>query len=307
VTRIDWGAKDQGTGSMAATGIFVGLVTLDMIYGTSTPLNANEKRVANSVVLAAGGPATNAAVTCQHLGTSAHLCAALGCHPLSTVIRQDLTQQQVTLHDLMPALTDPPPFSSIVVTTESGDRAVISRNAVGRTPVEPVMPEAILNQADILLVDGHQMAVGQRVAHQLRQRDVPVVVDAGSWKPGFETLLPLATVVIAAQGFRPPGCQSIPDAIAYLAALGIPHIAVTQGAAPILMAQAGEIIPLTVPPCPVVDTLGAGDIFHGAFCHYFLVHGFQAALTLAIPIAAQACQSFGTRAWLASTSPNRLH
>lgn len=283
--------------SMAATDLFIGLVTLDMIYQTQTPLGANEKRVADGVVLAAGGPATNAAVTCQHLGTPAHLFAALGCHPLSTVIRQDLTQQQVTFHDLMPALTDPPPFSSIVAATESGDRAVISRNAVGRTPVKPGIPADIVNQADILLVDGHQMA-GQRVAHQVRQRDVPVVVDAGSWKPGFETLLSLATVVIAAAGFRPPGCQSIPGAIAYLEALGIPHIAVTQGAAPILMAQAGAIVPLTVPPCSVVDTLGAGDIFHGAFCHYFLEHGFEMALTLAIPIASQACQSVGTRAWL---------
>ena len=274
---------------MAATGLFVGLVTLDMIYQTPTPLGGNEKRVADGVVLAAGGPATNAAVTCQHLGTPAHLFAALGCHPLSTVIHQDLVQQQVTFHDLMPALTDPPPFSSIVVATESGDRAVISRNAVGRIPVEPAIPADMVRQADILLVDGHQMAVGRRVAHQVRQRDVPVVVDAGSWKPGFETLLPLATVVIAAAGFRPPGCQSMPETITYLARLGIPHIAITQGAAPILTVQAGAVAPLAVPPCSVVDTLGAGDIFHGAFCHYFLAHGFETALTLAMPIAAQAC------------------
>lgn len=283
---------------MAATGLFVGLVTLDVIYQTPTPLGANEKRVADAVTLAAGGPATNAAVTFQALGGTAQLVAALGRHPLGTLVCQDLAQQGVTFHDVTPERTDPPPFSSIVVTACNGDRAVISRNAVGRSPDGAGLPEGLLAPADVVLVDGHQIALGRLAAHQARQRGIPVVVDAGSWKPGFDTLLPLATVVIASQGFRPPGCATVEAAIAYLRQLAIPHIAVTQGAGPILVAQGDRIRSLAVPPCAVVDTLGAGDIFHGAFCHYYRDHGFEAALHLAMPVAARACQSFGTRAWL---------
>ncbi|MFN7658917.1 MAG: PfkB family carbohydrate kinase, partial [Dolichospermum sp.] len=53
-----------------------------------------------------------------------------------------------------------------------------------------------------------------------------------------------------------------------------------------------------VPTIQPVDTLGAGDIFHGAFCHYILENSFVQALELAANTAAKACQYFGTRNWL---------
>ena len=53
------------------------------------------------------------------------------------------------------------------------------------------------------------------------------------------------------------------------------------------------------PVVEAVDTLGAGDIFHGAYCH-FLGQGssFTDALELAGRIAAQSCRYFGTREWI---------
>ncbi|MDJ0536213.1 MAG: PfkB family carbohydrate kinase [Xenococcaceae cyanobacterium MO_207.B15] len=46
-----------------------------------------------------------------------------------------------------------------------------------------------------------------------------------------------------------------------------------------------------------VDTLGAGDIFHGAFCNYILQEDFPTALFLAAQMASKSCQFFGTRSW----------
>ncbi|MCV3216935.1 PfkB family carbohydrate kinase, partial [Plectonema radiosum NIES-515] len=48
------------------------------------------------------------------------------------------------------------------------------------------------------------------------------------------------------------------------------------------------------------DTLGAGDIFHGAFCNYILRESFPDALAQAANIAAYSCQFFGTRRWMNS-------
>jgi sugar/nucleoside kinase (ribokinase family) len=48
-----------------------------------------------------------------------------------------------------------------------------------------------------------------------------------------------------------------------------------------------------------VDTLGAGDIFHGAFCHYLLERNdFLLSLERAGEVASLACTSLGTRAWI---------
>ncbi|MEO1294612.1 MAG: PfkB family carbohydrate kinase [Cyanobacteria bacterium J06636_16] len=288
------------------TGVFVGLITLDCIYQTTKALEPNEKQVAEAMLLAAGGPATNAAVAFRALGNRAIVVGALGCHPLSTVVRARPAAEPGQLVDLMPTATTPPPFSSIVVNTITGDRAVISRNAADRPIPQAPPPPNLLDQTDCVLIDGHQMALGKYLAQQAQRSNIPVVIDAGSWKPGFEDVLPLATAVIASAAFRPPGFEAEQGAIAYLQSLGIPDIAVTRGARPILHQTSSHIGELTVPTIKPVDTLGAGDIFHGAFCHgYTHESDFLEALTLAAQVASVSCQSFGTRQWVYSLSQPR--
>lgn len=281
------------------TGIFVGLMTLDCIYQTQTPLAPNEKQVAEAMLLAAGGPATNAAIAFQALGGRAVLVGALGQHPLTTVIRDDLAHQGVELVDLTPQAMTPPPFSSIIVNVSTGDRAVISRNAADR-PIPTKPPEVdLLTQADCVLVDGHQLPVGRHLAESARSRKIPVIIDAGSWKAGFEPVLASADVVIASANFAPPEGGTGWEAIAYLQSLQVPKIAVTQGGDPILYHTPSGAGTLPVPPIDPVDTLGAGDIFHGAFCYAYAQTGeFGLALAQAAQVAARACQFFGTRQWL---------
>lgn len=286
------------------TGIFVGLVTLDCIYQTRNVLAPNEKQVAEAMLLAAGGPATNAAIAFQALGGRAILMAALGQHPLTTVIRDDLAQHNVELIDLTPTAAAPPPFSSIIVNVETGDRAVISRNAADRPMPDAAPPAQFLAQGDCLLIDGHQMQASQHLAQQARSQQVPVIIDAGSWKSGFEQVLSLADVVIASANFAPPEWGSREAAIGYLQSLSVTKIAITQGGAPILYQIEGQLDSISVPAIAPVDTLGAGDIFHGAFCyHYTWGTDFVNALKKAADIAALSCRSFGTRQWMQALFP----
>ncbi len=55
---------------------------------------------------------------------------------------------------------------------------------------------------------------------------------------------------------------------------------------------------VAVPQINPVDTLGAGDIFHGAFCYYILQRDFPSALAAASQVAARSCEFFGTRSWV---------
>ena len=271
-------------------GLFLGLMTLDCIYQAQRPPQANEKLVAEDIMMAAGGPATNAAVAFAALGGNATIMAAVGQHPVTTLLREDLTRVGVTVEDLAPKRLTPPPISSIVVSQNSGERAIISRNAVGLQ----VKPRPIdLKGIDVVLIDGHQMALSEEVAQTAPALDIPIVIDAGSWKPGFEKVLPLATAVIASANFQPPGT----DAMTYLQNLGIPYIAITQGEQPIIVSDRNHVTQLSVPKTAVVDTLGAGDIFHGAFC-YAWSGDFLAALKQASEVATLSCQYFGTRAWI---------
>lgn len=294
-------------------GLFVGLTTLDCIYQAAHPPATNEKVVADKSLLVAGGPATNAAVAFAQLGkqNTATLSSVIGDHPLTSVIKEDLQEYGVTLADLDPTRPSPPPMSSIVVTDATGERAVITRNAVNMQAQAGQISPALLERVSIVLMDGHQMVISAQIAQWAKAKQIPIVVDAGSWKPNFETVLALADVVVASANFCPPESTTAQDVFTYLKSLGVPNVAITRGAASILYqtldfneaannanhsAETG-LHELEVPQVRAVDTLGAGDIFHGSFCHFYLTHTFAESLLKASRSASFACQYWGTRDW----------
>jgi sugar/nucleoside kinase (ribokinase family) len=289
---------------MGHCGLFVGLTTLDLIYGVVKLPQPDQKQVATDLAIVAGGPATNAAVTFRYLGNHAKLMSAVGQHPLAALVRSDLTEQQIELLDLAPQRQDPPPLSSILVTEGTGDRAVVSRNAVNLQIAVGQMPPNPLEGIDIVLIDGHQIEISVAIAQAAQHQNIPVVLDGGSWKPGLEKILQFLDYAICSANFLPPGCTSPAEVTAYLQQeTNSPAIAITRGDAPIDYYCQGTYGEIPVPTVSSVDTLGAGDIFHGAFCHYILQNvSFPEALRQSAQVAALACQSFGTRQWL--QSPN---
>ncbi|MBD2567171.1 sugar kinase [Anabaena lutea] len=285
---------------MTNSALFVGLVTLDLIYLADSPPKNNQKLVATDYTVAAGGPATNASVTFSHLGNQAQLLTVLGSHPMTQLIRTDLGNYQVAIIDLDSSKDTPPPVSSIIVTQSTGERAVISINAVKTQANITSIPTNILQNTDIILIDGHQMAVSKIIAETAKNQNIPVVIDGGSWKPGFEEILPFVDYALCSANFYPPGCKNQEDVFTYLQNFNIPHIAITQGEKPIEYLSYQKRGLINVPKIKTVDTLGAGDIFHGAFCHYILQFNFQQSLELARNIAAETCKYFGTRRWMES-------
>lgn len=280
-------------------GLFVGLTTLDWVYLVQQVPQANQKIVALDQTWSAGGPATNAALTFSALGNEATLVGALGSHPLTRMIGEDLQTWGVAFQDRAPELTQPPPMSSILVTQGTGERAVISRNAQGRV-IDPQRFSqgelaALLSGVEIMLADGHQMLLSVALAQMARAKKIPVLLDGGSWKPGLENLLPWITHALCSGDFYPPQTQTPQQVFAYLQGRGIPYRAITRGADPILYQSpqgAGEI---AVPAVPVRDTTGAGDIFHGGFCHFYGQADFITALGEAAALASRGCQFLGSR------------
>jgi sugar/nucleoside kinase (ribokinase family) len=132
-----------------------------------------------------------------------------------------------------------------------------------------------------------------------RAQRIPVVLDGGSWKDGTLELLKGVDFAICSADFMPPGCSSEDEAIMHLRACGVRNIAITKGAEPVRFVAGGASGAVDVPRVEPVDTMGAGDIFHGAFC-YFYSFGceFQEALRRAARIAAQSCRFHGAREWM---------
>jgi sugar/nucleoside kinase (ribokinase family) len=292
------------------TGLFVGLCTLDVIQLVDHAPAANEKLTAREQVVAAGGPAANAAVAFAHLGGTATLLTAIGRHPLGAGVAADLHALGVTVSDLAADSTRPPAVSSVLVTASTGERAVASTNATRHRLAPPDDLDALVAACDIVEFDGHHMELALFTARAARAAGRTTVFDGGSWKTGTEDLLPLIDVAVCSADFHPPGTRTPADTLRFLRKHGVARSAVSGGADPIAWAAPGAEGTVDVPTVPVADTLGAGDVLHGALAHHLALRGvsptteeFVAALSAAAVVASRACASFGTRAWMGNQGP----
>jgi len=270
-----------------------GLATVDLVYRVGRIPGVDEKAQATAMTAAAGGPATNAAVTAAALGAQVTLVSAVGAHPLGELIRADLRACGVHLVDLAPDDDAPPPVSAVTVLEHTGERTVVSRNAGGRALR---VPQGSLPDADLTLVDGHHPALAVAAARAARR----LLVDAGSWRPVFAEVLPHAEVVACSAAFRHPAAPGDGDA-ALATAIGAQHVVVTHGPGPVRWFSGAAAGSIPVPPVAAVDTLGAGDVFHGALA-VALAQGrdLPTALMYAVGVAGVRVTHPGPRGWLAA-------
>ncbi len=283
-------------------GVFVGLTTVDLIHRVEHSPGPDEKVTALTQEVVAGGPAANAAVTFALLGGDALLVTDLGTHPLAALARDDLADNGVRVRVVDPDSRAVPAVSSIRVLDRTGERSVVSVNAAARTVIAPDWLADAVDGADVLLLDGHHPEPALAAARAARERDVPVVLDAGSWKPAMHELLGLVDVAICSADFRAPDRA---DTANELAERGIGRVAVSRGAQPLLWWSTDPREPdpglgaVAVPAVNVRDTLGAGDVLHGAFA-WELATGdaaFPDLLARAVAVASERCAHVGISSW----------
>ncbi|WP_067820412.1 PfkB family carbohydrate kinase [Nocardia inohanensis] len=282
--------------------VFVGLSTLDLAYTVGRYPAEDSKTQADDLFLGAGGPAANAAVTYAFLSNrEPALVTALGKHALAELIREDLRQHGVRVADLTPERAAQPPVSSIVVATESATRTIVSLDGSRIEPAFDTSAVELPAGAPLVLVDGHYAEPALRLAEAAQLAGVPVVLDAGRWREVHADLLPLVDIAICSSAFVPPGVQqhSAEAVIEFLHSAGPDLVAITDGGQPITYSLYGERGQVSVPVEGAVDTLGAGDILHGAFCHFHaLGEPFPTALAHAAEVATESCRFTGTREWM---------
>lgn len=281
-------------------GLFAGLATLDVVYRVGRPPGPDEKVQAERQDLAAGGPAANAAVTFAALGGRAVLLTALGTHPLAAVVGDELTGRGVTVLDATPERNDPPAVSSVVVTESTAQRSVVSMR--GRGVHISWVPD--LPAADVVLVDGHHPVLALAAATHGSGTDVPVVLDAGSWKDVLPEVLPHTDIAACSATFHTPAATG-PDAIAEELLQHVGTVLITGGPDPVRWWRRDRNGQVPAMPVTAVDTLAAGDVFHGALAFAAARTpastdraALQAAIAFACRVAAVRCRTAGPRAWL---------
>jgi sugar/nucleoside kinase (ribokinase family) len=300
--KADEGRADAS--ARATQAIFAGLATLDVIQLVERLPLPDEKVAALDFALAAGGPAANAAIAFAACGGAPCLVTALPEHPLTDTVTDDLEAHGVRV-ERAGGYSGPPITASIMVTRATGARAVVSPT-ISATD-EPIAAASMcgLQGVGAVLVDGYFRSLSLPLAFAARSRGIPVVLDAGSFKPYTDEVLAAIDIAVVSDDFAPPGTGGKPDAVlAYLGERGVKVSVITRGERPIVWRAGNASGEVEVQGLDkVVDTLGAGDFFHGALTYRIAALGLDVArlpedLSFAADVAARSLGSFGTRAWL---------
>lgn len=325
--------SEPGAGANARPiGLFIGLAVLDVIQLVDAPPGPDEKIVALDQAVAAGGPAANAAVAFAALGGRALLAAPVGAGPLAELIRADLTACGVELIDCAAApaargaAAAGPSVSSCTISAATGERSVVSTNARARPDPAPLsaLSDAVAAGApapDVVLIDGHNPPLARAGLDLAERVGALRLMDAGSWKDDAADLPGRCDVVAPSARFHPPGpagaLREPADVAAWLRGRGTGAVVLTRGSAPVLW-WCGERSGSAAPPAVgAVDTLGAGDVFHGALAlalaralpgrrsggggeARIAPAALADAVASACAVAAASTEHFGTRAWIAA-------
>jgi sugar/nucleoside kinase (ribokinase family) len=260
----------------------------------------NQKVTSTAQFVAAGGPAANAAVTFAGLDGMAILVTALGDDPVADLIRADLSEYGVRVVDAAAGTTRPVPVSAVSVVESTGDRSVVSLDAVNSDATPPAELGDLVADADVVLVDGHHPLIARAAVRHASRLSATVVVDAGRWKPVMSELIAYATDMVCSNDFRMPGADTPESTAAALVRSGVRTVVTTHGGDPVQWWSDGESGSVAVEPVMVVDTLGAGDAFHGAYSYFSTkgVTGVAERIERSTRVAALRCSVVGPRAWL---------
>jgi sulfofructose kinase len=290
--------------------VLAGLATVDLVQRVEAIPEPGEKVRSASVEMAAGGPAANAAVTVAALGGNATLLTGLGGHALAQVAHGDLRRHHVRVVDLAAEHAGPPTVSAVTVRECDGERTVVSYNAADLDLSPPGALDSLVAGAKAVLLDGHHAKLALATARAAYRHSVPVVLDAGSFKPIFEELLPLVQVCAGSASFRLPGKPDARDTERAVHDRGVPVVIRTHGARPVtwscrspegIVGGAVDAVELTAR-----DTLGAGDVWHGALAYEIAARTdcawsprtLRHVIGRANLVAARRVRQVGARAWL---------
>jgi sulfofructose kinase len=244
-----------------------------------------------------GGQVASAMVACRIWGLSARYVGKIGEDPAGALHREEFARRGVEAHLFVARGT--PSQQAFILVDHTGERTVLWKRD-GRLALLPeeLNREWIVN-ARALHVDGHDTAAATQAAQWAREASIPVVADLDDLYPDYEQLLPKIDFLITSRDIpvrlthEPDLRKSLPEV---QARYGCRLAAATLGHDGVLAWDGEKFHNVAAYRVKVLDTTGAGDIFHAGFI-YGLLHEWpiERQLEFACAAAALNCTAVGAR------------
>jgi sulfofructose kinase len=274
------------------------MLVRDMTFHVEDVPARGEKIQASQFETISGGNGPNAAVAIARLGGKVRLAGPTGdaAEAGTEFIYDQLRREGIDLQYIVHVEGAVTPISTILI-DPAGERTGITYRDPRLWSVELPASEILLDGVDAILAESRCARFIAALCVDARARGIPVVVDADRVMPTDDPLLRTAShLIFSAEALRATaGADDLAEALARLAPMTSAFLGVTNGDQGAVWFDAdGSARHTPAFQVKAVDTLGAGDVFHGAFT-LAIAEGsaLEPALRFAAAAAALKCSRFG--------------
>jgi sugar/nucleoside kinase (ribokinase family) len=252
---------------------------------------------ASEFLIITGGQSGNAAVAIARLGADTRYAGALGGTDDKTAneIVAALEKEGI---DCSGAVRVPGARSSVstIMLDAEGEKMIATRRDSGLSGAGPADPDALVRDVDAVLIDNRYENFSAPICAAAAKRNIPRVVDLDKPTTPDDALLAASTHVISSADalIGTTGINELPAALAILGQHLKGFVAVTDGPKGVYWLDQGQVRHMPAFKVKAIDTLGAGDTFHGAFTFRLIERGdVVEAMRFASAAAAIKCTRFG--------------
>jgi sugar/nucleoside kinase (ribokinase family) len=252
---------------------------------------------ATDFVITSGGQAGNAAVAMARLGARVTYIGAVGDEndDVANTIIKTFAKENI---DVSKALRVPGARSaaSLILIDAEGEKMIATMRPQGLNAAVPRDPEGTVANADAVMLDNRYSNISLPICLAAKTRDIPRVLDFDKPTPADDPLFQACShVICSADAIRETTrISDLPGALKKLGESFSGFLAVTNGPDGVFWLDSGEVRHMDAFKIDAVDTLGAGDTFHGGFAvHFVETQDVVASMRFAAAAAAIKCTRFG--------------
>lgn len=246
--------------------LFIGQTYIDVTIVTDIVPTGDDKAVARDYAVSFGGNAVSAAFACANLGHVPDLLASVADDWLGRMFLDMAAKYHIPVHPRKVRRS-----SLSFVLPNDGKRAILRAR-----DDEYIHPFPLLNLGECraLHLDGHQADAAIHYARLCREQGILTSLDGGGLRSNTHDLLGYIDVAIVSERLCQQMSLDVDSMLSYLKSRECRIGGVTQGERGMLWYDESGTVrrqpALPVPQDRIVDTSGAGDMFHGAYIASFI-------------------------------------
>jgi sugar/nucleoside kinase (ribokinase family) len=275
-----------------------GVNALDLLGVTDGYPEPDKKAPLLEFDVQGGGMVATALAACARLGLRVRYIGKVGGDFWSRISLRTLSKEGIDVRHVIRVKGSPGHVSLVLADRATGARTLFFR----RPPTYTIRPEELNREAltagRLLHLDGVDAAAALQAIQWAREAGMRVTMDGERIVEGIDEVWPLVDLLVCNPGFVrvTTGHAALEDGLHEMADRGPSRVAVTLAGEGALGLEAGRWVRVPGFRVEVVDTNGAGDVFHGA-CAFGELRAWplEWILTFANAVAAMKCRQLGGR------------